>query len=166
MLFRSRELHKIVRQSQIDIPPNISEFELHGTIVSYSGSKGVVAKIVEKILNKKYSAHLRKFSKLQNKTELVQAWEEALAQGDIPGPYWALLSHPLASDTIRSKAFGEVHMLSHLVGSANRADIKALAVLQKQLEAENERLAGMKKSYRLRLKELGAANTEHLDRTN
>ncbi len=155
-----RELHKIVRQSKIDVPANISEFELHGTIVSCSGSKSVAAKMVEKILNKKYSAHLKRFSRLQTETEVIDAWKEALSQGDIPGPYWALLSHPLVSEKTRSEAFGEVHMLSHLVGSANRADIKALAGLQRQLETENERFANMKKSYRLRLKELGQASTE------
>jgi hypothetical protein len=42
------------------------------------------------------------------------------------------LTHPLTSQTIIREAFGEVHMLSHLVGSANRADIRRLC----QLEAD------------------------------
>ena len=56
-----------------------------------------------------------------------------MRSGDIPGAYWALLSHAAATETIVKKAFQDVHMLSHLVGAANRADIRRL----RELEAEN-----------------------------
>src|SRR3954470_11153866 len=59
-----------------------------------------------------------------------------MRSGDIPGAYWALLSHAAATETIVKKAFQDVHMLSHLVGAANRADIRRL----RELEAENEAL--------------------------
>jgi hypothetical protein len=60
-------------------------------------------------------------------------WDESIKSGDIPGAYWALLSHPRATEEVVKKAFRDVHMLSHLVGAANRADIRRL----RQLEAEN-----------------------------
>jgi hypothetical protein len=56
--------------------------------------------------------------------------------GDIPGAYWAVLTHPAATEDLVRDVFGEVHMLSHLVGAANRADIRRLS----QLEAENAAL--------------------------
>src|SRR5262249_5224214 len=40
------------------------------------------------------------------------------------------------TDALIREIFGEVHMLSHLVGAANRADIRRLS----ELEAENARL--------------------------
>jgi len=43
------------------------------------------------------------------------------------------LTHPVANDALVREAFCEVHMLSHLVGAANRADIRRL----RRLEAEN-----------------------------
>ena len=46
------------------------------------------------------------------------------------------MTHPAATDALVREIFGEVHMLSHLVGAANRADIRRLA----DLEAENDRL--------------------------
>ena len=46
------------------------------------------------------------------------------------------MTHPAANDALVREIFGEVHMLSHLVGAANRADIRRLA----DLEAENDRL--------------------------
>ena len=63
-------------------------------------------------------------------------WRDAVKRGEIPGGYWATLTHPAATRAMISDAFGEVHMLSHLVGAANRADIRRLC----QLEEENAEL--------------------------
>jgi hypothetical protein len=57
-------------------------------------------------------------------------------RGDIPGAYWAVLTHPATGDALLRRVFGEVHMLSHLMGAANRADIRRLH----QLEQENAAL--------------------------
>jgi hypothetical protein len=58
-------------------------------------------------------------------------------QGDIPDAYWAALMHPATTQDIVSRIFAGVHMLSHVVGTANRADIRRL----RQLEADNVLLA-------------------------
>jgi len=63
-------------------------------------------------------------------------------RGDIPGAYWATLTHPAATPALVREAFGDVHMLSHLVGAANRADIRRLCQLEAdkaELEAKLER---------------------------
>jgi hypothetical protein len=67
-------------------------------------------------------------------------WEESVQSGDIPGAYWAVLSHPIATDAIVKKAFRDVHMLSHLVGAANRADIRRLRQLEEHNGALIEKL--------------------------
>jgi hypothetical protein len=64
-------------------------------------------------------------------------WGAAVRRGDIPGAYWAVLSHPAATDAVMRQAFGDVHMLSHTVGAANRADIRRL----RHLEEDNAALA-------------------------
>jgi hypothetical protein len=69
-------------------------------------------------------------------------WEEAKSTGEIPGAYWALMTHPGAKAELVSTAFGDVHMLSHLVGAANRADIRRLNQLEQdksELESKIER---------------------------
>jgi hypothetical protein len=53
---------------------------------------------------------------------------------DVPiGP----CTHPATTHELVKRVFGEVHMLSHLVGSANRADIRRL----RQFEEDNAALA-------------------------
>ena len=73
----------------------------------------------------------------KNVDEVRGLWDEARRSGDIPGAYWALLTHPATTQELRQSAFGDVHMLSHLVGAANRADIRRLATL----ETERDELA-------------------------
>ena len=63
-----------------------------------------------------------------------------MRSGDIPGAYWALLSHAAATEAIVKKAFQDVHMLSHLVGAANRADIRRLRQLEEEKGALTEKL--------------------------
>ena len=80
----------------------------------------------------------------------------ALASGAIPGGYWALLTHPCCSKRLVIRAFGEVHMLSHLVGASNRADIRRLQVLEEenaQLQAE---LSAQRRGWRHTLAERDA----------
>jgi len=42
------------------------------------------------------------------------------------------MTHPDATIDLRRLAFGDVHMLSHLVGASNRADIRRLAALEEE----------------------------------
>jgi hypothetical protein len=60
-----------------------------------------------------------------------------------------VLTHPDVMHSGIRRAFGDVHMLSHLVGAANRADIRRLAAL----EAENSDLVAKVERQQLRLHE-------------
>jgi hypothetical protein len=71
-----------------------------------------------------------------------------MAGGDIPGAYWALLTHPLTTDQMARHAFSDVHMLSHLVGATNRADLARLRELERQNTALAERLERQERQRR------------------
>ena len=51
---------------------------------------------------------------------MIQGWAEARCAGGIPGAYWAVLTHPDTGHAGLRRAFGDVLMLSYLVGAANR----------------------------------------------
>ena len=59
-----------------------------------------------------------------------------------------MLTHPQVSEDLARHAFGEVHMLSHLVGAANRADIRRLRDLEGENAALQEKLARQQKQLR------------------
>jgi hypothetical protein len=101
--------------------------------VLLAGRPKTEAKHLQKTLDRRHRASLSQFAKAKDAAAVSALWEDALRRGDIPGAYWALLTHPAATDALVKQVFGKVHMLSHLVGAANRADIRRL----RQLEEDN-----------------------------
>jgi len=114
-----------------------TDHELHSQGVSLARQRDGAAKLLHKALDRKHRTIIARFDKAGSADEVRGEWRQAVKQGDVPGGYWAAMTHPAATDALVREVFGEVHMLSHLVGSAaNRADIRRLA----ELEAENDRL--------------------------
>ena len=113
-----------------------SEHDLHASGVVIAGQRHEGARLLHKALDRRHRVTINRFDKAKTTEEVRAAWKEAVQRGEIPGAYWAALSHPATNDTLLREVFAEVHMLSHLVGAANRADIRRL----RQLEDENARL--------------------------
>jgi hypothetical protein len=119
-----------------------TDHELHGIAVTLAGRRDDAARQLNKALDHRHKLAISQFAKAATEADLRTMWGEAVRRGEIPGAYWATLTHPAASQAIIREAFGEVHMLSHLVGSANRADIRRLCQLEgekAELEAKLER---------------------------
>lgn len=127
-----------------------SDLEVHHEAVSHASQGGPVAKALNKLLDQRHEAVIQRFSKAHEPEALTALWDEALRQGEIPGAYWAMLTHRRVTNDLRQRAFGDVHMLSHLVGSANRADIRRLVAL----ERENDELRERTERQQLRAQEL------------
>jgi hypothetical protein len=117
------------------------EHTLHMRAVQAAGQKDVAGKLLNKMLDKRHEAHLKRFAKAKTTPEVRRLWDEALERGDIPGAYWATLTHPAADRDLVQEVFGEVHMLSHLVGRTNRADIARLRRLERELGERDEKIA-------------------------
>ncbi len=153
-----KELRKIARQTQLRLEAEADEFEVHVTFVRICCEPGPVAKAVNKALDRKYAGALRRFGHAETDDELLELWKESMDKGDIPGPFWALMTHPNVSAELRRRVFGDVHMLSHLVGSSNRSDIRRLSELERSLTEVQERQAKVRGVYRNRVKHLVGEN--------
>jgi len=126
-----------------------TDHDLHSVAVGLADRHDAAGKLLTKALDARHAAAVSRFAKARTAEAVRDLWAEAVAAGDIPGPYWAVMTHPDTSPALQREAFGEVHMLSHLVGAANRADIRRLA----QLEAENLALAEKVGRQQARLQE-------------
>jgi hypothetical protein len=115
--------------------PNPEDLDatIHSILVRESVTKNRASTLLNKTLNKKYESSLRIFNKCNTPLEITKLWKDAFQVGNIPGPYWAALSHPLIDNETTVKIYSDVHMLSHLVGSSNRADIARLSELEIEL---------------------------------
>lgn len=126
-----------------------SDHDLHSQAVGLCNHHNAGSKLLQKALDARHEIVVKRFSRITGEAAVLATWAEARAAGDIPGAYWAVLTHPDVGHEGLRRAFGDVHMLSHLVGAANRADIRRLTAL----EDENAALQDKVERQQLRLHE-------------
>jgi hypothetical protein len=129
------ELRQLLKKIGL-APPDSTDHDLHGAAVSLAARHDKAAKLLNKALDERHRIAVHQFAKATTEDEVRSLWRDSIRRGEIPGAYWATLTHPATTRAVIRDAFSEVHMLSHLVGAANRADIRRL----RQLEEENAEL--------------------------
>jgi DNA repair exonuclease SbcCD ATPase subunit len=118
-----------------------TEHDIHASAVLVAGKHQDGAKLLHKALDRRHRIAISQFDKAKTAAEVQKLWREASDRGDIPGAYWAALTHPATNEALVREIFAEVHMLSHLVGAANRADIRRLRQLEEEKAELETRLA-------------------------
>jgi len=134
-----RDLRALGRKLSLEPKPGFPvDYQLHGHFVGHAATRNKTSKFLNSLLERKHATAIRKLTKISSENDLTRAWEEALEAGDIPGPFWALMSHPDTPARLAERMFADVHMLSHLVGASNRADIRRLGELEEHLAQVRE----------------------------
>lgn len=142
------ELRQVLLRAGQDDVRGATDHVLHGRGVWLAGQRDQAAKLLNKALDRRHESSIKRIPRQAEEDELRSIWRSSFDRGDIAGPYWALMSHPDAPMALTREIFGEVHMLSHLVGSASRLDLARLTRLEKELEQERERSA--RQEFRLK----------------
>ena len=151
-----RVMAKLVREGVA----GVSDHDLHSQAVGLCNQHTQAAKLVHKALDQRHEFVIKRFAKIAGEAAVLDAWAQHRKSGDIPGAYWAMLTHPdVGADGVR-QAFGDVHMLSHLIGAANRADIRRLTIL----EDENATLRAKVERQQARLQQEIATRDETIRR--
>jgi hypothetical protein len=136
------ELRQILVKLGRKVATTSSDHDLHASGVLLASQRHGGAKLLHKALDRRHRVSINQFDKAKTAGEVGALWKAAMQRGEIPGAYWAALTHPATDDALVREIFGDVHMLSHLVGAANRADIRRLRMLESEkaeLEAKVER---------------------------
>jgi hypothetical protein len=105
-------------------------------------------KLLQKTLDRRHEVALNRFAKAKDDAAIGALWKKAVSGGDIPGAYWAVLTHADASDKMVQQAFGDVHMLSHLMGATNCADLQRMRKLEDELAALGSKLERQQRHLR------------------
>jgi hypothetical protein len=158
----THELRKLVPKFTTLDRQQATDLQIHHAAVELAIEGAAGSKALHKALDERYAGAIRRFDEARDEEALLALWNEALKNGDIPPAYWALMTHSCATMPVRQSAFGDLHMLSHLVGAANRADIRRLVAL----EEENAQLRDKVERQQSRLREISAerdATVEQLD---
>jgi hypothetical protein len=76
---------------------------LHASGVVIAGKRHEGAKLLHKTLDRRHRVAITQFDKAKTVEEVRATWKEAAQRGDIPGAYWAALTHPATNDGLLRK---------------------------------------------------------------
>ena len=142
------ELRQIFIKMELPGADKETDHELHGRAVLLAGKRDLASKLLQKALDRRHRSAIALFSRAREADEVRSLWSSAVQRAEIPGAYWAVLTHPQSTEDLVRDVFGEVHMLSHLVGAANRADIRRLRELEVENAALQEKTARQQRQLR------------------
>jgi len=148
-------LRRIARRERFAVATT-SEHDLHGLAVRLAERRDGPGKLLHKALDRRHAAAIGRFASARDEGALEAQWRAALASGAVPGAYWSVLTHPFTGERLVRRAFGEVHMLSHLMGASNRADIRRLKALEEENAQLRTELSAQRRSWRHALAERDA----------
>ncbi len=143
------ELRRVMAKVASADLAGFNDHALHTDAVNLCGQRNTGSKLLQKSLDQRHQTVIKRFAAARTEAAVMALWDDARRAGDIPGGYWAVLTHPDVGPVGLRQAFGDVHMLSHLVGAANRADIRRLTAL----EQENAGLLAKVERQQTRLQE-------------
>jgi hypothetical protein len=127
------ELRKILVKAAGDRIQKLSDHDVHTQGVRLAALKGPASKLLNKALDTRHHVAIRQFAKAATEHDIRELWSAARREGQIEGAYWAAITHPSTSEACLQHVFGDVHMLSHLVGSSNRADVRRLLAFESEI---------------------------------
>lgn len=108
------ELRPILIKMELPGVYNETDQRLHIRAVLLAGKRDLPSKLLQKALDRRHRVSIAQFSKARDVEELSALWSNAIEKAEIPGGYWAVLTHPQSTEDLVRCVFGEVHMLSHL----------------------------------------------------
>src|SRR5262245_57947658 len=156
------ELRHVLAKLDIEQAGAATDHELHSLAVTLAARRENGARFLQKALDRRHHVAISRYAGARGSAALLALWDESLKQGDVPGAYWAVLTHPATTEAVVKRVFGDVHMLSHLMGAANRADIRRL----RQLEQENAALLAKTERQQQQLRSGFAARDQAIRRLN
>jgi hypothetical protein len=118
----------------------MNDYELHGAFVHVLSGRNRASSAVQKLLDAHHAGAVRKASRCHSEEELSAFWDREVAEGQIAGAFWAVMSHVHLGGALEVRVFGEVHMMSHLCGASHRGDARARSLAEQQCAALARRL--------------------------
>lgn len=118
----------------------MTDYELHGAFVHAMSNRNRASSAVQKLLDVNHAGAVRKASRCRSEDELSAFWDREVAEGQIAGAFWAVMSHEHLGGALEVRVFGEVHMMSHLCGASHRGDARARSLAEQQCATLARRL--------------------------
>jgi hypothetical protein len=142
------DIQQILKRSAIRLRDGAYDYEIHGYVVGQAQDDGRVGREINKMLDHKYRAILRKVADEQDEVRLAALWDDLCRRGLVASAYWAFISQGHVPEWLKTHAFGEVHMLSHFMGGFNRQSAKELWLAEREVSQLADKLASQRRRAR------------------
>jgi len=146
----------LCRRLKLVTAPDVRPYDIHRYFVERAATNGPEAKLMHRRLDENFAGAVRRFGRETTEEGWLALWDAAVAAGDVAAAYWAVLSHADMTDTVRKRAFADVHMLSHLMGGESRRQLRENRDLTRRCVELEARLAKQERSAGERLAEKDA----------
>ena len=122
------------------------DFEVHVAAVSECVLRNRLSELLQLELESRYRCEIQSFKLAKTTEALFDRWVLAVNQGEVPGAFWAALTHPRCDASMQEVLCRDMHMLQHQAGASARVDvakfnaiIKENGVLARELGKAQER---------------------------
>ena len=159
------ELRKLARKEKFCLTPGDSDYLLHSALVSGAGSRNPMSRALNSMLNRKYRMYINRYAKAEDNETIKKLWREDIERGNVPGAYWAIMTHPAISGDVLGEIYGQVHMMGHDTHGDYRRDNKKLTGLKEKVAIleeviGNERLDHLREKNNLQKEIMGLQEIE------
>ena len=113
------------------------DYTLHCSLVTAAARRNAVSESLQKDLEQRFALDMRVAAQAKCRDSLMSWWRNRAAQGEIAGSLWATLTHARCDEWLEMRVLGQVHMLQHQVGAAQRVDVAR----HRELAIEHQALA-------------------------
>lgn len=104
----------------MEAPLPTDDYELHVNAVNECRRRGPLAELLQKELDQRYAAAIRKLNPVKNTEALYEQWQGFVARNETTAGLWACMSHPRCDPATLERIYREVHMLQHHASAMSR----------------------------------------------
>jgi hypothetical protein len=142
------DLERIMRRCGLQRKALMRNYDVHGYFANAICNDCPVARAVQKVLDRRHEGIVRRVGKIASDEVLSELWDSESAAGRIPGAYWAFLTWSHVPRELHARVFGEVHMLSHLLGRTAQSAASRTSELEAKAADLEARLSRMRIRHR------------------
>lgn len=154
------DLIAIGRKAGVRPREDARAYEIHSYFVQQAGKDGKVARTVQKLLDQRHAGIIRRVQAARGEAELTRLWEEEFDGGRVAGAYWAFMSAAHVPGALGTRIFGDVHMLSHVLGRVTHQNASRASELQARLDDLEAKLLRQGERHRQIVLERDTARTQ------
>ncbi|MFV0369812.1 MAG: DUF2325 domain-containing protein [Hyphomicrobiaceae bacterium] len=147
-----QDLFLILKRSGLRAQADIKGYDLHAYVVTHLAIDGPLPRAVHRLLDRRHEGILRKIGRTTDTTELEQIWQREYDAGRVPGAYWAFMTHGHIPYELGKHIFGEVHMLSHVLGRTTHTTAERASELEAKVADLESKLARLRDRHEAAIK--------------